>query len=234
VIPAQWHEQARQRGVELLVPARPGYGRSDPVEMDAVARWPHLLGPALEHAEIVGPLRVCAASAGAAYALALAAAMGDRVDRVAVLSGVSHVADPTVLALYEPEDRARYAAFAVDSLDEIAAQMRVALGPLVQSVAGDAAAEWGEALEAALAHDGIGPAREAQLQIRPWGFELAAVTQPVRWWHARDDEQVPYAAAAATVAKLPGGTLVTIEEGGHLRAAAIEQEALDWLAADVP
>lgn len=223
-----WHEWAVQVGVELIVPARPGYGRSDPADMGTVSTWGSLMLAVLQrlgHDDDVATLGV---SAGAPYALALAAALPDRVTRVAVLSGVAHVPDPAVLAHYDEAARRAYATYDVAPLGDIATGMAAALGPLVDEVGGDDPA-WAAALDATLAHGGLGPAREARLQIRPWGFDLDDVRRPVRWWHARDDDQVPFAAAEATVAALPHGTLRVIEAGGHIPSPEVESEARAWL-----
>lgn len=232
LVPADWHALAVAHDVELVAAARPGYGRSDPVDMGSVAAWPELLGPVLDHLGLTSGIGALGVSAGAAYALALAAGLPGRVERVVVLSGVAHVADPEVLALYSEEAQEAYARYAVVPLEEIAEEMHAALGPLVGALAAgaDDAADWAAALTATLAHGGLGPAREARLQIRPWGFALDQVRQPVRLWHAPDDDEVPHAAAAATADALPRGELVTAG-AGHVPGPEVERAALAWLAA---
>lgn len=231
-MPEGWDALAAELGLELIAPARPGYGRSEHVEMANVAAWPDLVVPVLDQLDVTGPFRIAASSAGAPYGCALAAALGGRVERFAVRSGVPHVADPAVLERYGPTARDSYGGFRDTPLEELAEHMSAGLGELVESVAGDGAQRWGDDLRASLAQGGLGPAREAMLQIRPWGFDLAEVRTPVRWWHARDDQEVPFAAAELTVEALASARLVALDHGGHLLTPQIHDEMLRWLAAE--
>lgn len=231
IVGDDWHARAVAAGRSLVVPARPGYGRSDPLDMGQVAAWPALLLPVLDALRFDADVDVVAVSAGAPYALALAAALPDRVRRVGILSGVAHVADPTVLAHYGEDDRAAYARYDTAPLPDIAAGMTAALGPLVDRLGGDDPG-WADALAATLAHDGFGPAREARLQVRPWGLDLDDVRQPVRWWHSRGDAEVPFSAVAATVAGLPRAELVALDGDDHIPGAAVVDDLFSWLAED--
>jgi len=76
----------------------------------------------------------------------------------------------------------------------------------------------------ALAHD-------VALFGRPWGFELADVRAPVRWWHGDADTFVPLAHAEATVAKLPDCELHIRPGESHLGGFAAADEVLQTLDA---
>ena len=49
---------------------------------------------------------------------------------------------------------------------------------------------------------------DARLFGRDWGFRLADVAAPVRWWHGDADHIVPLRAAQAAVDLLPDAELV--------------------------
>ena len=76
-------------GIDLIAVARPGYGRSTPVQMDSIAQWPELLAPLLD-ALGVEKYGAWGISAGAPYSYALSAHDHHRVISVAVTSGLGH------------------------------------------------------------------------------------------------------------------------------------------------
>lgn len=221
-----WDEMAAEANVEILTVARPGYGSSTPLGMAAISDWPALMSPLLDHLgwskfDVVG------VSAGAAYAYALAVVWPNRVRQVGICSGVSHVADPAVLALYTEAARNEYARFRSGALEEIAGRMQSFFEDFRRPL--PEGHHWHSAIDASLAHGAAGPAREAQLQVRPWGFDLRDIRQPVRLWHAREDEMVPFAAAQATADKLVDATLHVQSEPQHMPSEATGRELFAYL-----
>lgn len=208
-----WLDAAATAGVELLAVARPGYAESAAVEMRAVADWPSLLGPLLD---TLGWARFAAIgiSAGAPYAYALAALWSGRVTGVAICSGLPAVCEPEVLAHYPEDGREAYARYARASREEVAEEMRGFIEGVRAQFPADHPMQ--RSFDASLGNGVVGPAREAQLQIRPWGFALSEVSCPVRLFHARDDSMAPFAAVAATVERLPAAEIVPRETGGHM------------------
>lgn len=57
----------------------------------------------------------------------------------------------------------------------------------------------------------FGPAQESRLQITPWGFDPASITQRVTLHHAERDTLVPYDAAREMHAILKNATLITAD-----------------------
>ena len=57
---------------------------------------------------------------------------------------------------------------------------------------------------------------DVRLFGRDWGFRLADVTVPVRWWHGDADPLVPLAAAQAAVSYLPDAELILRPDESHL------------------
>lgn len=67
---------------------------------------------------------------------------------------------------------------------------------------------------------------------RPWGFELADVRVPVRWWHGDVDPFVPLAEASRAAARLPAAEFVVRPDESHLSEFAAADKVLAALAAD--
>lgn len=66
------------------------------------------------------------------------------------------------------------------------------------------------------------PLADVLLFSRPWGFELADVQVPVRWWHGDADHIVPYEHGEHSVARLPDAELLTLPGESHLGGLDVE------------
>jgi pimeloyl-ACP methyl ester carboxylesterase len=51
---------------------------------------------------------------------------------------------------------------------------------------------------------------------RDWGFRVADVTTPVRWWHGDKDHIIPYAHGEYMVSLLPNAKLIEMPDESHL------------------
>lgn len=218
---------AAARGIELIAVARPGYGRSQPMSMRSVADWSDLVAPLLSSLG-VQCYGVWGVSAGAPYSYALAE-QDSRVRAVAITSGLGHVADDRVIAMYGPESREAFGYFRTADPDDVRHYWQQSLRTmLAEQVDGSA---WTALLESSLAHECAGPGREAVLQQRPWGVDFGAIAAVVRLWHAPGDPMVPYATAQAMLAALPAGTqLLDQAAPDHVPTPATYCAALDFLA----
>lgn len=65
---------------------------------------------------------------------------------------------------------------------------------------------------------------------RPWGFRLADVQVPVRWWHGDSDPFVPLEQAQRTADRLPDVELIVRPAESHLGDFAAADEVLHALA----
>lgn len=222
-----WIEAAERHGIELLSIARPGYAGSPPAPLESVAGWAPIVEHLIERLGIV-EFDVLGISAGAPYAYALAAGLPERVGRVAILSGVPRVTEAPILEAYSADARAAYEQYRTSPIEEIAAFYATTLTARSAELPKDS--PWQEGLRASLAHGGLGPGREAHLQITDWGFDQSAVTAPTRLWHAEGDDMVPFEAAAQMPALMPDAELLVQQAPGHLPSAATIDAALEFLA----
>lgn len=216
-----WLDRAEAHGVRLVAVERPGYGRSAPAPMTAVADWCAILDPLLERlcGRAGGPIDVVGISAGAPYTYALAALRPERVRAAWLLSGLPYVYDDAVRGLYPDASLRAWEFYGTADPAEVAASFAEAHDRLVAAFRD--VPHLVRALEESRATGYVGPAREARLQVHPWGFEPADVLRPVTAWHSRGDDQIPFAAAERTVAMVAGGRLLEQVEPGHLPSEAV-------------
>lgn len=208
-VPERWDVYGRGMGVRLIAIERPGYGASPPVEMAAVAEWAQLAAGAMD-ALGVHTFDVAAISAGAPYAYALGARLPGRVRHLWILSGLPHLHEDAVRGHYPEDSLVAWEFYRDAPLAEIARGFAAAAPRFAQTFAEMPLML--TALDEMAAHDYLGPAREAKLQARPWGFQLQDVHAPARLWHARQDPQNPYPALEATAELLPHAVLTDQED----------------------
>jgi len=76
-----------------------------------------------------------------------------------------------------------------------------------------------------------GAARDILLSNLPWGFDLADIAVPVRWWHGTVDPLTPGPLLRRALAGLPHHDVVWYEGEGHAANLTHAAEILAGLAA---
>lgn len=241
--PAPLFAVAERLGLRLVGYDRPGYGGSTPSPdrpVSSAATYAVAVGAALglERFAVLGH------SGGGPHALACAALLPDRVS--AVVSVAS-------LAPYDGDG--------FDGLDYTAGMCASGVAALSAAAAGrevkeahDAAhgadydpeftdtdlaafgGPWGwlGSVVRAAAASGPAPAIDDDLAyVRPWGFDVAAVTAPVLLLQGGRDRIVPPAHATWLAAHLTGAELREYPDDGHISVLTHGDDALAWLATAV-
>jgi pimeloyl-ACP methyl ester carboxylesterase len=226
-----FHEQCRARGVRLIVPDRPGLGRSDPRPGLSVAEVARSLGPLLDALEL-DQVEVWGGSGGGPYALASAAVLPDRVSRVVALaSGGVDSEDPGASSLFDrlwallaarapwamatalslvragrhlPPRAVTWAARLAFFSVEAAPFRGLPFARLFQALAG-------EAMRAGVA----GAVEDFARSGKPWGFSVGEVRRPVLLVQGRRDGFVPVSQSRSFAARLPEARLVVRPDQGH-------------------
>lgn len=219
---------ARRRGVRLLAPDRPGYGRSSPWPDRTLADTGTLVAAVLDDAGAHDAGAV-GFSGGGPHALAFAATREDRVRGVDVVAG----AVPPSLRSTRPPALRAVEALATTTPRVLRGVMRAqrwlaehTSPELVVSQytttegradVPDAAAELvrREFVEA-FAHTRRGFVTESRLLARAWDVPPADVGRTVRLWHGGDDTNVPLADARRLADRLPDGRLTAFDGADHL------------------
>ncbi|WP_254921694.1 alpha/beta hydrolase [Halorubrum sp. Ea1] len=219
-------EAAAGEGVRLLVPDRPGYGRSSAPPVGWEWRdWRGDLGALLD-AESVDDAEVVGFSGGGPFALAAAA--DERVDRVGLVSSVVPPSDVGLVKL---------------SRIPLAVRVLFRLSGAYASVAGPEAVvgqytdrSVSEAVSRAVADDfreALRPGAKAVARENRWfGDEWAGLDRPsatVRAWHGTRDENAPLSAVRAFADETDAG--LATSETDHLGTLLDRQsEVLRWVS----
>src|SRR6266704_4245279 len=229
-------EPARDLGIRIISPDRPGISGSSSQPDRKLIDWPRVVERMVGHLD-VGEFRVRAISGGAPYAYATARAIPERVRAIAIVSGAIPIADLTnrkellllyrwMLALYRTRPQLLrklfYAARPILSV-----RLPVRLRPLLlkllmlrscdedslrDSAAFEAVFEsqrraWRGSTEGVMA--------DAQIYAQPWGFPMEEVRVPVRLWHGKQARAFSFRLAEEIAKRLPNCKARYVDGAGH-------------------
>lgn len=249
------HEPARDAGVRLIGTDRPGMGHSDPHRRRTILDWS---GDVAQVADALGLERfaVQGISGGGPYAAACAYALADRVSACTLIAS----AGPTGLGTRDGELainrlQRRLVRFApwlldlgfaqlgrsitrramTDGPEAVTAAALAGLPEIDRDALADArgARRYGLALVEAFRQGARGPAWEARLLSRPWGFALEQITiAEVHVWHGALDQNVSIETGAAMAHAIPHARGHFHADEGHISVAV--NHAADILSAVRP
>jgi pimeloyl-ACP methyl ester carboxylesterase len=247
-IPPATAREAAQLGLKIVCVARPGVGRSSDHRYDSFRESADDIA---QVADDIGARRfgVVALSGGGPYALACGHEMPHRVHALAILGGVCPVAgeDASPGGIVGLSARFNSILGVVRTpLSGMVSGLMGLIGPLShpaytgfaklmpegdQRVFADREIEamFIRDLVAANRHSFRGLLNDAVLFGRPWGFRLAEVDVPVRWWHGDADSLVPLEHARHAASLLPDCELVVRPDESHLGGFGITHEVFTWL-----
>lgn len=249
-IPNEARTFADEHGLRIVGLDRPGIGSSTP----------HVYGSIVESAadlEVVADrlglddLTVIGLSGGGPYALAAGAALPDRVRAVGVLGGVAPtVGDDAIdgglvalgrrLAPIVAVGRVPIGAALTGAIRVIKPLASPALDIYARvSPPGDRALLRRPEFKAMFLDDLLNgsrkqlsaPLADVLLFSRHWGFDLADVKVPVRWWHGDADHIIPFEHGAHAVDRLPDAELLVLPGESHLGGLGVAEEILTTLLA---
>lgn len=228
------HDAARELGVRIISPDRPGIRDSRFQAGRRLVDWPPLLTALADHLEI-DRFRIFAISGGAPYAYASAWMMPERVEKIAVASGAPHIAEledrSGLLSLYNRMLVLRasrpgllrtlfYVARPFASM-----KMPIRIRPLLLKVLQPCDANvlrdsrsfeaCFESARQAWRSSAAGVMADAEIYAEPWGFPLEEVGVPVQLWHGKKDRTFSFHLAEEIAARLPKCELHVVEGVGH-------------------
>jgi pimeloyl-ACP methyl ester carboxylesterase len=226
-------QAAREVGVRLIAPDRPGIGRSSFQAGRRLLDWPPVLAQLADALEL-NSFRILAVSGGGPYALASAWALPERVTAAAVVCGAPPLdaldgagligVYRWLLALHRRQPKV------VHQLFRVARPFcRTTLPPWVRPwmlkalPAADAATlqdtevfdvchtNFREASEGSAE----GVIADAEIYAAPWGFPLEEVRVPIQLWHGKADRNFSWELAEALSRRLPNCTTKFVDAEGH-------------------
>lgn len=178
--------------------------------MDSVSDWFSIISSIVTALDVRDAVAV-GCSAGAVYAYASAYGAPNAFHEAWILDGVPAVYLDRVIRHYPPDGRAAYTKFFTEPPASTQDSYVAGLDGFLASLPANADSYLRNTLTDARAHRCFGPAQESRLQITPWGFNPAAVQQPVKLWHSERDTMVPYGGATEMAEILPTATLTTAD-----------------------
>jgi pimeloyl-ACP methyl ester carboxylesterase len=227
---------ARAAGLQLVELVRPGYGGSTRLPGRTIAdaaRMSAVLADHLGHERFV----TLGWSGGGPHALGTAALLPDRCAGAISLAGI---------APYDAEGLDYLAGMGDDNIEEFGAALAgeaelqaflegavavlaevggdeviEAMGSLLPEVdraflTGESAERMAETFRWAVASGIWGWFDDDIAFVRPWGFDLDAITVPVQVWQGSVDLMVPFAHGEWLASHVPGATSRLVQGEGHL------------------
>jgi len=229
-------DPARELGVRIISPDRPGISGSSLQPDRKLADWPSIMERVLDHLGI-DQFRALAISGGAPYAYAMAAAMPERLRAIAIVCGAIPMADLEdgkgllplyrwMLALYRSRPQLLRTLFSI-ARPILALRPPIRLRPLLLKILMLRPCD-AESLRDAAAFEAIfesqrrawrGPAggvvTDGQIYAQPWGFSLEDIHVPVRLWHGTQDRAFSVRLAEEVAERLPDCKARFIDDAGH-------------------
>ena len=230
----RWFTKAAQRkGVRLIVPDRPGFGLSTFLAQRQLLDWPSDVLE-LVKALSIETFSVFGLSGGGPHVLAVAHELPERLNRVAVVSGTASpempeqyrgMWPPVRLIFMTAKKLPRANRFILKQMagfysneEQMLKRMKQALPkPDVELIERnpEIIRVFAQATKEAHRNGVDGDAREWQIYINDWGFQLSEITKEVKLWYGRYDRQVPIDMGRYLSQELANSQLYEVEDGGH-------------------
>jgi pimeloyl-ACP methyl ester carboxylesterase len=238
---------ARELGLRLMAPDRPGIGRTGPRGLGRLADWAEDAALVLD-AAAAGPAALLGISAGGPFAAACAARLPGHVRSLTLIAPLGAPGWPS--CGMAPQQRAvlPVARHAPASGGWFLGRLAVLARRSPQLFLRLAASELPGIDRRALAEPGMreafltgyaeafrrgsrGVAQDLRVLMRPWGFELGSITVPASIHHGDADTTVPAQHARLFAAAIPGAQLQLHPGHGHFSILGAARQMLAPLAA---
>ena len=225
---------AGRKAVRLIAPDRPGFGYSDPLPERTILDWPDDLEQLADHLELE-TFSVASISAGLPYVLAAGLRMPQRLERIALISGLGRIDTAETLEGMSYEWRLIYSLFlksrrlaslwmrgygraALRRPERVVAQQIKRMHEIDSEVLArpDVSANRIADLQQAFRQGPAAAGEEARMHLEPWGFEIADVQSDVYLWQGTLDESHPIHMGRTIAAELPNCRAVFAEGAGAL------------------
>jgi pimeloyl-ACP methyl ester carboxylesterase len=242
-------QAARERGLRIIAPERPGYGLSDYRRKDALAHTGEDV-KALADALGLERFAVIGVSGGGPHAIATAASMPDRVALLALVSPVGPIAECHRLIRMTPMHRLVFTRMGrskractsffwplrgvvrwAPGVAHAALMRRVTPSDRKILLRPDVRANLRAAIKEGLRPGIKGALQDLRLFCGPWGLKLAEIDVPTVMWQGSDDTIVPPAAAYHLAEALPNCRVDVVQGAGHYWVFAQFARVLDAVQA---
>ena len=220
---------AKELGIRLISPGRPGNGDSDSLEAFSLIDWPKVVSQ-LADALSLDRFSILGFSGGGAFALACAHQIPERIKHMTLISSTApydtevmqNNVNPAVKPLYD------LSATDYDAAVELISQMvtsATALMDIMQAPLAEVDLKIFKQNEfyqhylknmTMTIHQGVnGIVSDLHCIAQPWQFNLEDIEIPVSLWHGHDDNNIGYTTAEYLADKLKNSSLYPQENSGH-------------------
>ena len=228
-----FHEVAKQQGMRLICPDRPGIGLSDFQSGRTLSDWPETLTQLAAH---VGAdnYHVIGWSGGGPYVLITALKLPKRLLSASIICGappLKFLGDREMFWLYRLMIQLRHyfpsILGAVLRLGGMAAKGSPQKAPLrwLMKLLGEEDRRmlnlpgiYEVVRDATLGALDRGPSSviaDADIYLSEWGFEVSQINFPIRFWHGKQDRNIDWTYTERIAALIPVATSVWSEIDGH-------------------
>jgi pimeloyl-ACP methyl ester carboxylesterase len=229
-------EAARDLGIRIISPDRPGISGSSLQPNRNLSDWPPVVRQLVDHLGI-DAFHVLGISGGAPYAYATAVSMPERVRAIAIVSGATPIVDLAhregllplyrgMLRLYRSQPELLRRLFCL-ARPILSLRPPVRLRPLILKILMLRPCDE-ESLRDSMAFEAVfesqrrawrgsaeGVMADAQIYAKPWGFRIEQVRVPVRLWHGKEDRAFSVRLAEEIADRLPDCTARYVDGAGH-------------------
>ena len=225
---------ARQLRVRVISPDRPGINSSSFAPNRTLLDWPSVVRQLADRLGLA-KFRILGISGGAPYAYVASWALPERVEAVAVVSGVPPIFELEdragllrvyrwMLALYGRQPGlVRKMFYLAQPFASIKPPLRFRplllklVPPGDADVLRDTAAfeSCFESARRAWRGSARGVMTDGEIYVRPWGFPLEEIRVPIRLWHGTKDRTFSFKFSKALNQRLPNCRLHIVENAGH-------------------
>ncbi|MDQ6939822.1 MAG: alpha/beta hydrolase [Verrucomicrobiota bacterium] len=227
-------DAAKRLGVRIISPDRPGIRGSSFVNARTLLDWPDVLSAFVAHLSIK-KFRMLAISGGAPYAYVAGWKLPDKVEAIAIASGVPPISELTdhaglfwlhrrMLALQGRNPKLLRALFRI-ARPIASLQMSLRCRPFLRLILQRMDAEalrdrrafesCFESSRAAWAASVDGVIADAEIYAQPWGFPVEEVRVPIHLWHGKNDRTFSFRLTEELAKRFQNCRLHIIENAGH-------------------
>ncbi|MEY2569409.1 MAG: hypothetical protein QOE35_3938 [Actinomycetota bacterium] len=237
---------AKERGLRVVAPDRPGVGRSTRARWTVAGYPEHVV--ALADAMGIERFAVWGYSGGGPYAVACAALLPERVSAVAVSAGMGQMGVWAQADDFEKTDRqllglsrrwpglARLVLGTTARLAKLSPKSAVKsfekeLSPADREVTPTlgSPAETIALFTEAFTNGAYGVVADYLAIAEPWGLDLESITVPMTIWHGDEDTMVPLRHSEELARRVGTATMTVWPHAGHLGTITHVAEILDAL-----
>lgn len=228
-----FHQACLEAGVQLIAPDRPGYGLSAPMPGSRLLQWPRCIEQLADHLGLER-FYLFAVSGGAAYALACASLLSERVRGTGICCGLGEVSHVELRARMAPQARLGFWL-----AERNAAWLRYSYGPVTLVAARhmprfsievmarlnrqpdrsvlrqpEIKALFAANLREAFRQGSAGGVADMCAAVAPWPFDPAGI-RSLQLWHGRRDGVVPWQHSERLARRIPAARLTYLDSEGH-------------------